>query len=192
MKSRISGIVDLILFMGIGGLIAYANFVPGSFRQLNSSPKSSPTAIVESPEATPSPSVSPQPTNGGAHSDEELRATVLPGNNIIYPDLVLSDPIEVGIERGDDVKNLLLDTAFANIGEGDLHLYGTEQEDRFFATQILMSSTGNEYHDIVGDFLFKDEHDHWHLENFANYELWSVGSHAARDELVASTVKVSS
>ena len=95
------------------------------------------------------------------------------------------------IQRGEGVKRLLFDTAFANLGEGDLHIYSIEEEDRFIATQILMSFSGSEYHVGVGAFQFKDEHDHWHLANFANYELWSVGDNGIREELIASTVKVS-
>jgi hypothetical protein len=187
MKLNLPTIIFLVLFLGIIAFIVYANAAqPDMTGQVPAiiPPRADSTA-TNAPELEELQEDKPNLT------DEELRKKVLPANDLLFPDLVLADPTRVVIQRGEGVKRLLFDTAFANLGIGDLHVYSTEEVDRFTATQIIKSSSGSEYHVSVGDFQFKNEHDHWHLANFANYELWSVGDNGIRDELVASSVKVS-
>lgn len=43
----------------------------------------------------------------------------------------------------------------------------------------------------TGVFVFHPDHDHWHLENFALYEVWSLTTDGELDEVVALTDKVS-
>jgi len=187
MKPSLPTIIFLVLFLGISALIVYANTTQPDLTGKVSlvSPTKSEVTTSIAPESEDS------QEDDSNLTDEELRKKVLPANDLLLPDLVLADPTRVVIQRGQGIKRLLFDTAFANMGDGDLHFYSTEEEDRFTATQIINSSSGSEYHVSVGDFQFKDEHDHWHLANFANYELWSVGDNGVRDELVASSVKVS-
>lgn len=187
MKLNFPAIVFLVLFLGIGVLIIYANTTqPDLAGQV-------PTATLAQAETTTTASQdSPdsQEDNGPA-TDEELRKKILPANDLLLPDLVLADPTRVVIQRGAGIKRPLFNTAFANLGVGDLHFYSTEEESRLIATQIITSTSASEYHVSIGDFQFKDKHDLWHLTNFANYELWSVGSNGMRDDLAASVVKVS-
>lgn len=187
MKLNLPTIVFSFLFLGLAVLIVYANAEQPDLDG------QAPIATITEVERTASTSQDSAESQGDERilMDEELRDEVLPANDLLLPDLVLADPTRVVIQRGEGVKRLLFDTAFANLGIGDLHFYSTEEEDRFSATQILTSASGSEYHVAVGDFQFKDEHDHWHLANFANYELWSVGDNGIRDDLVATSVKVS-
>jgi hypothetical protein len=187
MKLNLPTIISLVLFLGISAFIVYANAAqPDITGQVPAiiPPRADSTA-------TTTPQLEELQEDKTNLTYEELRKKVLPANDLLLPDLVLADPTRVVIQRGEGVKRLLFDTAFANIGVGNLHIYSTEEEDRFSATQILSSTEGSEYHVSVGDFQFKDDHDHWHLANFANYELWSIGKNGIRDDLIASTVKVS-
>jgi hypothetical protein len=43
----------------------------------------------------------------------------------------------------------------------------------------------------VGEFIFHDQHNHWHLAGFALYEVWSVTEDGRWEALVASGGKVS-
>jgi hypothetical protein len=44
---------------------------------------------------------------------------------------------------------------------------------------------------VVGEFFFHDEHDHWHLGDFARYEIWSLFPDGEFDSVVALSNKVS-
>jgi hypothetical protein len=187
MKLKFPTVGLLVFFLGIGALIVYANATqPDLTGQI-------PPAVQELTDLPPikPPDPTGTPDENIILSDDELREKVLPANDLLLPDLMLADPVRVVIQRGEGIKRLHFDTAFANLGDGDLHIYSTEEEDRFLATQILTSTSGSEYHVGVGKFQYKDEHEHWHLANFANYELWSVGDNGVRDVLVSSSVKVS-
>jgi len=150
MKLNLPTIVFLVLFLGIGALIVYANATNAD--SLSQVPSVS--LIQDDITLTPSPDTKGLQDDDQDLTDEELREKVLPANDLLLPDLVLADPTRVVIQRGEGVKRLLFDTAFANIGEGDLHMYSTEDEDRYSATQILTSSSGSEYHVSVGEFQF--------------------------------------
>lgn len=43
----------------------------------------------------------------------------------------------------------------------------------------------------VGEFIFHDQHNHWHLEQFAVYEVWAVDEKGSLESVVSSGVKVS-
>jgi hypothetical protein len=43
----------------------------------------------------------------------------------------------------------------------------------------------------VGSFIFHTAHNHWHLEDFATYDLWSLTRSGGLKDLVAANTKVS-
>lgn len=192
MKLNLQTVTIIVLVLGLATAIVYANSMGSGVNQRRTTDQDIASNDNSIPLTTPSAlELTVDSDADEILSDDELRAKVLPDNDLLLPDLVLADPRRVVIRYSPTVKELLFDTAFANLGEGDLHLYSTEEEDRFLATQILTSQSGDEYHTSVGDFQYKDEHDHWHLANFANYELWGTDEFGVRDELAASSVKVS-
>jgi len=77
------------------------------------------------------------------------------------------------------------------LGEGDLNLIGVNENNGHNAIQVLKTSTGQEYNVNIGEFQLDDEHNHWHLDNFANYELWSINDKGEKENLLANSVKVS-
>lgn len=196
MRKYLSTLIIIIALVGIGAFIFYGESLgqgfshAGSVESTMTSTKDD-TDESELPEDEIQETKELRSTPDENISDENLRATVLPENNILFPDIVIADPETVAIETGEDRKNLRFDTTFANLGEGDLRIYSTEKEEGFVASQILETEPGQEYHVNIGKFEYKDEHEHWHLANFANYELWNFGEDGERDELLSSNVKIS-
>lgn len=137
MKLNLQAVVFLVLFLGIGAAIVYANSTQPDLA--GQAPRAALAQVERT--ATPSQDSTDSQEDITELTDEELREKILPANDLLLPDLVLADPVRVVIQRGEGVKRLLFDTAFANLGEGDLHIYSTEEDDRFLATQILMSSS---------------------------------------------------
>jgi len=195
MRKYLPTFILIIALIAIGAFIFYGDNLSGesagvglaeltmrSTSQDTEESKSSTEEIEETqePESTPDESV----------TDEKLRETVLPESDVLLPDIIIADPETVAIETGEDRKNLRFDTAFANLGEGDLSLYSTDKVEDFIATQILETEPGQEYHVSNGKFEYEDDHEHWHLANFANYELWSFDDDGERDELLSSNVKI--
>jgi hypothetical protein len=81
-----------------------------------------------------------------------------------------------------------------NSGPGSLELLGARNRtgDHIQVSQRVYAADPeifNEYE--VGEFIFDDEHNHWHFERFALYEVWSVDVRGALESLVSSGEKVS-
>ena len=182
MKNNTPEILFLLVLIGV-----LAATVNGAALELNSDD----AEMSQSVGATNTGELNEKNTRGSKDPNDYLPEAVLPDNNILYPDLVLADPDQVVILTGENTRNLQFNTAFANLGEGDLYLYSIYKDDGYNATQVLYTSTGQEYNVNIGEFQYKEEHEHWHLENFANYELWSYDDNGERDELLSSTIKVS-
>src|SRR5206468_7478605 len=106
-------------------------------------------------------------------------------------------PSDIGIEYDPATGRKLLrfSTTIANLGEGPLEviptnnaatgmtdayqrLYGHDDQGNWFVANTS----------YVGTFIFHPEHEHWHMEDFARYELHDV----APDGSVGGTVLASS
>ena len=120
-----------------------------------------------------------------------------PPGTIHYPDLQTLPPSDIGIEydRTTGHKLLRFSNAIANLGEGPLEVIPTNNATTATtdAYQRLYShdQNGNWYVAstvYVGTFVFHPQHNHWHFEDFARYELHDV----APDGSIGSTVLSSS
>jgi len=81
-----------------------------------------------------------------------------------------------------------------NSGPGVLELVGLPNQagDQIRVSQRVFASDPDIFDDYqVGEFIYHDQHLHWHLEQFAVYELWSVDDDGALEALVASGGKIS-
>ena len=119
-----------------------------------------------------------------------------PPGTIHYPDLQTLPPFDIRIQNDSTTHHKLLrfSNAIANLGEGPMDLIPqnnavTSTTDAY---QRLYShdANGNWYvasTAYVGTFIFHPQHNHWHFENFARYELRNV----AADGSVGSNVLVS-
>lgn len=121
-----------------------------------------------------------------------IAETPTPSEVLLLPDLVVLPPEAIFIQFEQDQKMLRFETSFANMGEADLHLVGERDLDLEVvrAIQTFLTATGEERSEEIGQFVFHPGHEHWHLEEFAQYELWS-DPQVGQGELVASAEKVS-
>ncbi|PYM13498.1 MAG: hypothetical protein DME18_08885 [Verrucomicrobia bacterium] len=119
-----------------------------------------------------------------------------PPGTIHYPDLQTLPPYDIRIQNdpGTHQKLLRFSNAIANLGEGPMEV--VPQNNAVTGTtdayQRLYShdADGNWYvvsTTYVGTFVFHPQHNHWHFENFARYELHDV----APDGSVGGTVLAS-
>ena len=113
-----------------------------------------------------------------------------------YPDLQTLRPYDFKIQNDSSTHRKLLrfSNAIANLGEGPIELVpqNNATTGRTDAYQTLYShdAGGNWYvvgSTYVGTFVFHPQHDHWHFENFARYEL----RNAAPGGSIGSTVLAS-
>jgi hypothetical protein len=120
-----------------------------------------------------------------------------PAGSIHYPDLQVLPPFDIGIESGvmTGRKLLRFSSDIANLGAGPLEIVATNNTatGKTDAYQRLYShddSTNWYVANTVyaGTFIFHPQHDHWHFEDFARYELRD----AAADGSLGGTVLASS
>jgi hypothetical protein len=94
-----------------------------------------------------------------------------------YPNLKTRNPkdLEFGEEEinGSLHKVLRFSNTVYNAGEGPLELRGEEADGINKAYQRVYDQAGNFIDHPVGQFVYHPEHEHWHFEDFAQYELWT-------------------
>jgi len=124
-----------------------------------------------------------------------------PPDTIHYPDLQTLPPYDITIQNDPVTHHKLLrfSNAIANLGEGPMEL--VPQNNAVTGTtdayQRLYShdANGNWYVAdtvYVGTFVFHPQHNHWHFEDFARYELRNVATGGSiGDTVLASASKVS-
>jgi hypothetical protein len=102
-----------------------------------------------------------------------------------YPDLQTLPPYNFKIqnESGTHRKLLRFSNAIANLGEGPMELVpqnndatGTTDAYQTLYTQDASGNWDVVSSSYVGTFVFHPQHDHWHFEDFARYELRTVAS----------------
>jgi hypothetical protein len=113
----------------------------------------------------------------------------------LLPDLRTVPPTDLTIEFGRGGRRLLrLANLVWNGGEGALLLSGalnpsTQQTIVVQRLTLLESEAVHEY--VVGEFVYHPTHEHFHLEDFALYQVWSLTPESELRDLVASGEKLS-
>ncbi len=117
--------------------------------------------------------------------------TPTPSETFLLPDLEVLPSRTIYIEFAGDQRYLRFETSFANVGEADLRLFGKRDPERGVVTaiQTVVTTGGEERSEEIGEFVFHPDHTHWHVENFAQYELWSYAE-GEEEELLVSEEKV--
>lgn len=120
---------------------------------------------------------------------------------IHYPDLVTLAPSAVGVEfrPATSRKFLRFSNQIVNLGEGPLEVtpFNHATEAVTDAIQRLYShDSDNRWYpagtNSVGRFAFHPEHDHWHFEDFALYQVRNVAADGALGaNVLATSAKVS-
>ena len=118
--------------------------------------------------------------------------TPTPSEALKLPDLEVHPPETVFIQLEAGQRVLRFETSFVNLGEADLHLVGERDPELELvrAIQTVLTAAGEERSEEIGQFVFHPPHEHWHLEGFARYELWTDPDRDEQ-ELVAAADKVS-
>jgi hypothetical protein len=95
----------------------------------------------------------------------------------LYPDLrplpsqfVLVDDLPMG--DGTTHYVLRFTATIWNAGQGPLELRGESDAEHHAYQRIYDGSGGFTDHPVAGGFMYFEPHQHWHFENFAEYQLW--------------------
>ena len=113
---------------------------------------------------------------------------------LFLPDLrtlPLSDLDIISLRNGDRV--IRLTNTIWNSGDGPLELKAVHNpatqtmivEQRIYGRDELQLSQP------VGEFIWHEEHNHWHFKEFSIYELWTLSPIGGLDRLVSTSGKVS-
>jgi hypothetical protein len=115
--------------------------------------------------------------------------------NLLLPDLTTLPPtdLRIRVNSADGHKLLRFTNSIVNNGPGKMELWGDTQPSsgKMTVTQYLYDTEGSTEKRDVGEFFFHPEHDHWHLGDFALYEIWSVGTDGKLNSVVAVSNKIS-
>ncbi len=114
-------------------------------------------------------------------------------NPLLLPDLITLPPSSLYITRSVDTSLLRLTNSVWNAGYGPLELWGRVGKDPGTHTvaQRIYRADGDYQERQVGEFIFHPGHNHWHLESFSLYEIWSLSERGTLDRLAATSDKVS-
>lgn len=134
-------------------------------------------------------------------------ASALPAGTPHYPDLITKAPFNVRLVagKGATFRRLFFANTIGNVGDGPLELRaendattGTTDAIQEIYTHpaapvagkggppmTLLSSS------LVGTFVFHPAHSHWHMADFARYELRSINADGSTGPVVAATEKFS-
>lgn len=96
----------------------------------------------------------------------------------LYPNLKTLPPKDLKFDRefinGLNHYVLRFSNTAWNTGEGPLELRGeTISSQRTKVYQRIYDDSGGSTEQLVGEFVFHPTHNHWHFENFAEYEIWT-------------------
>jgi hypothetical protein len=113
---------------------------------------------------------------------------------LLLPDLRTLEPSDLRLEgRSDGSRALRLANTVWNSGQGPLELRGETMAGttHMRVIQVLHMEDGTTLERPVGHFIFHPTHDHWHLDDFAIYQLWTLSPRGELAEIVAASSKVS-
>jgi hypothetical protein len=113
----------------------------------------------------------------------------------LLPDLRTVPPDDLTVEFGRGGRRLLrLANMVWNSGEGALELAGElnpSTQQTIVVQQLTLPDSDQRYEYVVGEFVYHPTHGHFHLEQFAVYQIWSVTPDGELHSLVASGSKLS-
>ena len=111
------------------------------------------------------------------------------------PDLRTLEPSGLRISRfsSDGTKLLKLTNSVWNGGFGPLELIGSVDtgSGTQHVIQRILKDDGEYSEKSIGEFVFHPGHNHWHLDSFSVYELWTLQPNGMLDQVVATSGKVS-
>jgi hypothetical protein len=147
-------------------------------------------ALISIEPASPSATPIPYPNPVVATSMED------PSSDRLLPDLQVLPPTELRLfyDANSGQSLVRFTNSIWNRGPGKLELVGipNQAKDKIRVSQRVYSSDPENFDEHeVGEFIFHDQHNHWHLERFASYEVWTIDERGSLGEVVSSGGKVS-
>jgi hypothetical protein len=150
---------------------------------------------LEQVESTSEPNASPQARPGGQSQIIPPDQSLTPERDLLLPDLITLTPTDLRIRtnQSDGHKLLRFTNSIMNTGPGGMELWGATNpgSGKMTVTQHIYDTDGSTAQKVVGEFFFHPEHNHWHLGDFARYEIWSIGPDGELDSVVAVSNKIS-
>jgi hypothetical protein len=144
--------------------------------------------------ATTLPTSTPIPTATATPTPIPVTATSAVDPDLLLPDLQTLPPTDLVLQFVEPDRRLLRFTnSLINTGPGLLEVLGRYDPDldQVVVTQHLYRRDGTFQERLAGRFIFHPTHDHWHFEDFARYDIWSLTPDRDFDVVVAFTDKVS-
>jgi hypothetical protein len=143
---------------------------------------------------TPKPTAAPTPTQ--IPPTPVPTSTDDPFSGRLLPDLETLPPTDLRLQFDSNSGRTLIrfSNSIWNSGPGILELIGKpdQTKDQIQVSQRVYAADQDIFDDYeVGEFVFHDHHNHWHLEQFSVYEVWAVDEKGSLEGLVSSGGKVS-
>jgi hypothetical protein len=188
MRQLLMVILALVILVGCAGgappivlLVATATPVQAQIAA------ATPIASTRMPSADSTRPPSARPTQSAA------TPTIDP--DLLLPDLQTLPPYDLVIRvvSATDRKLLRLSNSILNGGPGAIEMLGVfnPATGKTTVTQHIYKVDGTSLDYAAGEFVYHPGHQHWHLENFVSYEVWSLTRKGALDAVVAFSDKVS-
>ena len=112
----------------------------------------------------------------------------------LLPDLLIYPPKELFISRpAVGKKTIRFNTTVANIGRGPFEVIGHTDKttNTTYASQYIKNSDGTGSYKEIGQFIFHDIHKHWHVEDYVQYQIWTLVGDNSRGEMLTRSDKMS-
>jgi hypothetical protein len=113
----------------------------------------------------------------------------------LLPDLITLPPTELNIRenRATGTRHLRFSNHIGNQGLGVLQIIGKDdaRTRTTLITQQIQTRAGATEEWTAGVFVFHPAHNHWHMEDFARYELWRLSPSGEPQAIAAISEKVS-
>lgn len=126
-------------------------------------------------------------------TEDETKFKIDLESNLLLPDINTRslDQVYTEINAETGKKLLRFSSANSNIGDGPLKIINIfdPETDSTIATQRIYRLDGSFEDFEIGRFVFHNNHNHWHFENFSEYELFTFFENGDLNEKVASTGK---
>lgn len=119
--------------------------------------------------------------------------TAIIAESSLLPDLTTSPPEELYITVENGNRKLRFSTTLKNTGKGPLHLthVPNAEQQQTRASQTIQQKEGEPIQREVGKFVFHPDHDHWHIENMTEFQLWDYDTIGKPAQMLAHTGKMS-
>lgn len=116
-----------------------------------------------------------------------------PAAAMLLPDLEILAPSQLYLRSLSSGRALRYNTTFVNKGRGPLEIIGHSDEANkvTYAAQYIKQENGPGTYRDIGKFVYHPEHNHWHVEAWAQYQFWSIKPDGQRDQLLLTSDKQS-